>query len=106
MDFVQPVSPTNYELKTIPGNAAKLDFDWLFAFAPPPCGNLTGPIKGKGLTKNGYFHGPHNGFPDGCPEDNEKASKVTVTVTDKDGQTDTKTFGARAFEGQGFVKLK
>ena len=106
MDFVQPVSPTNYELQTIPKNAKDLDFTWKFTYAGPPCGNMTGPLTGKNLLKNGYFHGPANGHAEGCPEENEKASKVTVTVMDKDGQSDTKTFGARAYEGQGFVGLK
>lgn len=107
MDFIQPISPTNYELQTIPKNAKDLDFTWKFEYpAGGMCGHMTGPLTGKNLLKNGYFHGPANGYPEGCPEDKEMASKVTVTATDKDGQTDTKTFGARAFEGQGFVPLK
>lgn len=106
MNFVQPVSPTNYELKTIPANAKDIDFTWGITFAGPPCGSMTGALAGKNLTKNGYYHGPAGTRTEGCQEENEKASKITVTVTDKDGQTDSKTFGARAYEGQGFVNLK
>jgi len=106
MDFVQPQSPTNYQMQTIPANAKDLTFDWTFIpAAGNNCGSLTGPANGKGLSKNGFFHGPSNSFPNGCPETWEMASQMKVTVTDKDGQSDTKTFGARAFEGQGFVPL-
>ena len=105
-DFVQPQSPTTYELKTIPAKADKLDFEWKFNYAGAPCGELTGAKTGKNLLKNAYYHGPAGNSSEGCPEDNERASTVTVTVTDKDGQTDTKTFGARSYEGQGFVNLK
>ncbi len=106
MDFVEPNSPTNYELKTIPANPADLDLAWRFVYAGPPCGKLTGILQAKGITKNSFYHGPAKGFPDGCPVPNEQASRVVVVVTDKDGQSDTKTFGARAYEGQGFVNLK
>jgi hypothetical protein len=105
MDFVQPVSPTNYQLQTIPKNAKDLDLTWKLTYAGAPCGSLTGGASGKNLTKNSFFHGPQGSFKNGCPEADEMADTVTVTVTDKDGQTDTKTFGARASEGQGFVKL-
>ncbi len=106
-DFVQPNSPTNYQIFTIPANGKDLTFDW--ALIPPPglpCGNLTGPASGMGLNKNGFFHGPTGTFPDGCPNAYEMATQVRVTVTDKDGQSDTKIFSARAFEGQGAVGLK
>lgn len=106
MNFVQPVSPTNYQMSTIPANPKDLTFDWAFIPAPgPACGNLTGPATGVGQSKNGFFHGPTKDFPNGCDEKYEMASKIKVTVTDKDGQSETKTFGARAFEGQGVVKL-
>jgi hypothetical protein len=106
MDFVPPKSPTNYEIKTIPANAKDLTIDWKFIpAAGNSCGSMTGPLSGKGLTKNGFFHGPNGNFTDGCPEDWEHASQIQVTVTDKDGQTDTKTFSARDFEGRGFVNL-
>jgi hypothetical protein len=105
-DFVQPISPTNYQIKTIPANPKDLTIDWKFLPAPGTiCGNLTGPATGLGLFKNGFFHGPQDKYPDGCPEEWEHASQVEVTVTDKDGGSDTKTFGARAFEGKGFVNL-
>lgn len=106
MDFVPPNSPTNYELKTVPTNAKDLDFAWSIAFPAGACGQLTGAASGKGETKNGYFHGPGDGHPDGCDEKVETSAQVTVTVTDKDGQSNTKAFGARAYEGQGFVNLK
>ena len=44
-------------------------------------------------------------YSNGCPEAWEHASQIQVTVTDKDGGSDTKTFSARDFEGQGFVNL-
>ncbi len=105
-NFVPPTSPTNYQITTIPANPKDLTIDWKFIPGPGlTCGNLTGPASGLGLIKNGFFHGPQKGYPDGCPEDWEFASQIQVTVTDKDGDSDTKTFGARSFEGQGFVKL-
>ena len=105
-DFVEPVSPTNYEIETIPTNPKDLTIDWKFLPAPGNnCGHMTGPLSGLGLTKNGFFHGPADGYPNGCPEDWEHASQIQVTVTDKDGDSDTKTFSARDLEGQGFVKL-
>ncbi len=105
-DFVPPTSPTNYEIKTIPANPKDLTVTWKFLPAPGNnCGSMTGALSGLGLVKNGFFHGPQKGFENGCPEDWEQASQVQVTVTDKDGQSDTKTFAARKFEGQGFVNL-
>ncbi|GEM_PF-2480950 len=105
-DFVPPTSPTNYEISTIPANPKDLTIDWKFLPAPGNnCGSMTGPLSGLAQVKNGFFHGPSKSFPDGCPEDWEQASHVQVTVTDKDGDSDTKTFPARAFEGQGFVNL-
>ncbi len=105
-NFVQPNSPTNYIISTIPQNGKDLTYDWTFIPAPGlSCGHLTGPASGLGESTNGFFHGPSSGFPDGCPEKWEFASKMEVTVTDKDGQSESKTFSARAFEGQGFVKL-
>lgn len=105
-DFVEPNSPTNYEIKTIPANPKDLTVAWQFLPAPGNnCGSLTGPASGLGLNKNGFFHGPTKEFPDGCPVPWEMASNMKVTVTDKDGQSDTKTFTARGFEGQGFVPL-
>ncbi len=105
-DFVEPNSPTNYQISTIPANPKDLTFKWeIIRPAGPVCGSLTGPATGLALSKNGFFHGPTGAFPDGCPQDYEMATKIKVTVTDKDGQTDTKTFSARAFEGQGVVKL-
>ena len=105
-DFVEPVSPTNYQIKTIPANPKDLTIDWKFLPAPGlTCGSLTGPASGLALVKNGFFHGPTDAFPNGCPEDWEHASQIQVTVTDKDGDSDTKTFSARNFEGQGFVNL-
>lgn len=105
-DFVEPVSPTNYEIKTIPANPKDLTIDWKFLPAPGNnCGSMTGPLSGLGLVKNGFFHGPEYGFPNGCPEAWEQGSNVQVTVTDKDGGSDAKTFPARKFEGQGFVNL-
>ncbi|MBU6501022.1 MAG: hypothetical protein KGJ89_02760 [Patescibacteria group bacterium] len=106
MVFVQPQSPTNYQMSTIPKNAKDLTFDWKFIPAPGNnCGSLTGPASGLGESANGFYHGPSDGYPNGCPEAWEMASQMQVTVTDKDGQSDRKTFGARAFEGQGPVKL-
>jgi hypothetical protein len=106
-DFVEPNSPTNDEISTIPADSSKLDFHWEIIYpAGQQCGNLTGPADGKGLNKNGYFHGPTGTFPNGCdPQAYEAFVKVKVTVTDKDGQSNTKIFPARAFEGQGLVKL-
>lgn len=105
-DFVEPVSPTNYQISTIPANPKDLTIDWKFLPAPGiMCGSLTGPASGLGLNKNGFFHGPQDGYPNGCPEDWEMASQMQVTVTDKDGDSDTKVFTARKFEGQGFVNL-
>ena len=105
-DFVEPNSPTNYEITTIPKDSKQLDIHWEIIYPVPPCGKLTGAADGKGLTKNGYYHGPAAGYSDGCdPVKYEAFVKVKVTVTDKDGQSDTKTFPARAFEGQGLVKL-
>ncbi len=105
-DFVQPNSPTNYIISTIPANGKDLIYTWGFIPAPgPACGNLTGPASGLGLNKNGFFHGPTKDFPDGCDQKYEFASKIKVTVTDKDAQSESKTFGARDFEGQGVVKL-
>ena len=105
-DFVEPNSPTNYQINTIPANPKDLTIAWQFLPAPGNnCGNLTGPASGLGLNKNGFFHGPTKEFPDGCPVPWEMASNMKVTVTDKDGQSDSKTFGARAFEGIGFVPL-
>jgi hypothetical protein len=105
-DFVQPNSPTNYQMTTIPANPKDLTFDWKIIRAPGPvCGNLTGPASGLALSKNGFFHGPTKDFPDGCDQKYEMATQIQVTVTDKDGQSDSKTFSARAFEGQGVVKL-
>ncbi len=106
VDFIPPTSPTNYQISTIPANPKDLSIEWKFIPAPGlNCGNMTGPLKGLGLSKNGFFHGPQKGYPDGCPEDWEQASQVQVTVTDKDGGSDTQTFGARAFEGQGLHKF-
>lgn len=105
-DFVPPTSPTNYAIKTIPANPKDLTIAWQFLpAAGVSCGHMTGAASGLGLANNGFYHGPEKNYPDGCPEDWEHASQVKVTVTDKDGQTDTKTFGARSFEGQGFVNL-
>lgn len=105
-DFVQPNSPTNYQISTVPGNPKDLTFNWeIIRPAGAACGNLTGPANGKGESKNGFFHGPTNAYPDGCDVKYEMATNIQVTLTDKDGQSDTKTFPARAFEGQGFVKL-
>ncbi len=105
-DFVPPTSPTNYQISTIPANPKDLTIDWKFLPAPGNnCGHMTGPASGLGLVKNGFYHGPQDGYSNGCPEDWEQASQVQVTATDKDGDSDTKTFPARAFEGQGFVKL-
>jgi hypothetical protein len=104
--FVPPTSPTNYQMATIPANPKDLTFEWAFLPAPGnSCGHMTGPLSGLSLSKNGFYHGPEKAYPNGCPEDWEHASQVKVTVTDKDGQSDTKTFSARAFEGQGVVKL-
>lgn len=105
-DFVPPTSPTNYQITTIPANPKDLTISWQFLpAAGANCGHLTGPAQGLALSKNGFFHGPQDGFPDGCPEKWEFASQIKVTVTDKDGDSDSKTFSARAFEGQGVVKL-
>ena len=105
-DFVPPTSPTNYQISTIPANPKDLTIDWKFIPGPGAnCGHMTGPASGLALSKNGFFHGPQDGYPEGCPEKWEFASQVQVTVTDKDGDSDTKTFPARAFEGQGVVKL-
>ncbi len=105
-NFVEPVSPTNYQIFTIPANSKDLTFDWaLIRPAGPICGNLTGPASGKGLSKNGFFHGPTNSFPNGCDDKYEMATNIKVTVTDKDGQSDSKIFSARALEGKGLVKL-
>jgi hypothetical protein len=105
-DFVEPNSPTKYELQTVPANPKDLDFTWKLNYAgAPPCGSLTGGAQGKALVKNSFFHGPQGTFKDGCPVAEEQASTITVTATDKDGQSDTKTFPARQFEGQGFVKV-
>lgn len=107
MDFVPPTSPTNYQLKTIPQNPKDLTIDWKFIPAAGlTCGHMTGALSGKGLAANGFYHGPQDGYPEGCPEAWEHASTIQVTATDKDGQTATKTFGARSSEGQGFVNLK
>ena len=104
--FVQPQSPTNYQITTIPANPKDLTIDWKFIPGPGlSCGGMTGPLTGAGLVTNGFYHGPSKSYPDGCPEQWEFASKVQVTVTDKDHQSDTKTFGARDFEGKGPVKL-
>ena len=106
-DFVPPTSPTNYEIKTIPTNPKDVTIDWKFIAAPGVnCGKMTGPASGLGLVKNGFFHGPQKGYENGCPEDWEHASKIQVTMTDKDGGTDSQTFSARDLEGQGFVKFK
>lgn len=105
-DFVEPMSPTNYIISTIPANPKDLTIDWVFLPAPGNvCGHLTGAASGLGLNKNGFFHGPQDGYSDGCPVPWEMASQMKVTVTDKDKQSETKTFGARTFEGQGMVKL-
>lgn len=105
-DFVQPNSPTNYQISTIPANPKDLDFDWKVIYPQgPQCGSLTGAASGKALNKNGLYHGPTDNFPDGCNQAYEMAMQIQVTVTDKDGQSDTKTFTARGFEGQGVVKL-
>lgn len=105
-DFVPPTSPTNYEIQTIPANPKDLTVDWKFIPAPGNvCGHMTGALSGLALNKNGFYHGPEDGYKDGCPEAWEHASKIQVTVTDKDGDGDTKTFSARDFEGQGFVKF-
>ncbi|HEV7424509.1 MAG TPA: hypothetical protein VGO21_04975 [Candidatus Paceibacterota bacterium] len=106
VDFVPPTSPTNYQISTIPANPKDLTIEWKFIPAPGNnCGNMTGPAKGLGLSKNGFFHGPQKGYADGCPEDWEHASQIQVTVTDKDGGIDTETFGARDFEGLGLHKF-
>ena len=106
MDFVEPNSPTNYVISTIPANPKDLTIDWKFLpAAGTVCGSLTAGASGKGLNKNGFFHGPQKGFEDGCPVPWEQASKMQVTVTDKDAQSESKTFGARAFEGIGVVPL-
>jgi hypothetical protein len=105
-NFVQPNSPTNYQMSTIPVNPKDLTFDWeIIRPAGPPCGNLIGPASGLGESKNGFFHGPTSDFPNGCDEKYEFATQIKVTITDKDGESDTKTFSARALEGQGVVKL-
>jgi len=105
-DFVEPVSPTNYQIQTIPANPKDLTIDWKFLPAPGNnCGHMTGDLTGLGLVKNGFYHGPQDGYQNGCPEAWEQASHIEVTATDKDGDSDTKTFPARALEGQGFVKL-
>ena len=105
-DFVPPTSPTNYQISTIPVNPKDLTIDWKFIpAAGAACGHMTGPASGLGLVKNGFYHGPEKAYPDGCPEKWEHASQIQVTVTDKDGGSDTKTFSARDLEGQGFVKL-
>jgi hypothetical protein len=105
-DFVEPVSPTNYIISTIPANGKDLTYTWVFIpGGAPVCGKLTGAASGIGLNKNGFFHGPTNDFPNGCDEKYEFASQIKVTVTDKDGQSESKTFGARTYEGQGVVKL-
>jgi hypothetical protein len=105
-DFVEPVSPTNYQISTIPVNPKDLTIDWKFLPAPGvSCGHMTGAASGLGLIKNGFYHGPEAAYPDGCPEAWEHASKIEVTVTDKDGDSDTETFSARDLEGQGFVKF-
>ena len=105
-DFVEPVSPTNYEIQTIPANPKDLTIAWQFLPAPGNnCGSLTGPASGLGEKTNGFFHGPQDGYKDGCPVPWEMASNMKVTVTDKDGDSDTKTFTARGFEGAGFVPL-
>ncbi|MDO8668737.1 MAG: hypothetical protein Q7K65_00400 [Candidatus Buchananbacteria bacterium] len=105
-DFVEPISPTNYQISTIPANPKDLTISWKFLPAPgDTCGSLTGPASGLGLSKNGFFHGPQKGYENGCPEKWESASQIQVTVTDKDGGSDTKTFSARSLEGRGFVNL-
>lgn len=105
-NFVQPDSPTNYQISTIPGNPKDLTFDWeLIRPVGPACGNLTGPAQGLGEFKNGYYHGPSDGFPNGCSQAYETAMQIRVTVTDKDGQSNSKTFPARAFEGRGLTAL-
>lgn len=105
-DFVEPVSPTNYQIQTIPANPKDLTIDWKFIPAlGNSCGHMTGPLSGLGLVTNGFYHGPSDGFPNGCPEDWEHASKIQVTVTDKDGDSDSQTFSARDYEGQSFVKM-
>lgn len=105
-DFVQPNSPTNYQMSTIPANPKDLTFSWaLLPPAGPSCGSLTGPASGLAEATNGFFHGPTKDYPDGCAQAYEFATNVKVTVTDKDGQSDSKTFSARALEGQGLVKL-
>lgn len=104
--FVVPNSPTNYQISTIPANPKDLTFDW--KIIPPSgggCGSLTGPASGLAESKNGYYHGPSDGNSNGCDEKIEMATQIEVTVTDKDGQSDTKTFPARAFEGKGLVNL-
>ncbi len=105
-NFVQPNSPTNYQISTIPANPKDLTFDWeIIRPAGPVCGSLTGPASGLGESMNGFFHGLTSDFPNGCDETYEFATQIKVTVTDKDGQSDSKTFSARALEGQGVVKL-
>ncbi len=105
-DFIPPNSPTNYELQTIPKNAKDLNFTWTLNYPGGGCGSLTGGLAGKNLLKNAFYHGPQGNFTDGCPEAQEMTSTITVTVTDKDGQSDTKTFTARGFEGQGFKPVQ
>lgn len=105
-NFVQPNSPTNYQMATIPANPKDLTFDWeLIRPAGAACGNLTGPASGLGESTNGFFHGPTDAFQDGCDQKYEFATNVKVTVTDRDNQSESKTFSARAFEGRGVVKL-
>jgi len=105
-DFVQPTSPTNFVISTIPANGKDLTYAWTFMPAPGiSCGHLTGAASGLGESTNGFYHGPSDAYKDGCPEVWEFASKMQVVVTDKDGQSDTKIFPLRSFEGQGVVKL-
>ena len=55
-DFVQPNSPTNYQISTIPQNPKDLTFDWtIIRPAGLTCGSLTGAATGM-LVKNGFFH--------------------------------------------------
>ncbi len=103
-NFVQPNSPTTYQLVTIPANPKDLNFTW--SMAPNSCGYFTGAASGMGESKNAFYHGPTTSVPDGCPEAYEMGVQVTVTATDKDNQSDTKTFSARGLEGQGPVNLK
>lgn len=103
-NFVQPNSPTNYQLVTTPANAKDLNFAW--SMAPNSCGYFTGAASGMGESKNGFYHGPTPGNSDGCAQAYEMGVQVTVTVTDKDNQSDTRTFSARGLEGQGLVNFK